>query len=270
MSFKLAAIDLDGTLLDDNLYISPRTRDTIRKSREAGCQVTLCTGRMFVSALPYARQLGLDLPLITYHGALVKASASGEEFYRRAVPLNLAREVLALAGELGLHLNVYLEDHIYVEKLTPEGEFYASLASIKPLVVGDLLNFLHDDPIKMVAVALKDQEPLATMESRWRERRGNALYVTRSQKEFLEFMHPEATKGRGLAELTRRLGLSREEVLAIGDSWNDLEMFKEAGMAVAMGNAPPEVKSAASYVTKKVEDDGVAEALEKLVLGTKS
>ncbi|MDR7402958.1 MAG: Cof-type HAD-IIB family hydrolase [Armatimonadota bacterium] len=267
LPYRLAAIDLDGTLLGSDLTISPRAREAIRRARAAGCTITLCTGRMYASALPYALELGLDVPLITYHGALVKTAPGGEVLYRRFVPLALARRVVTFCQERGFPVNVYYGDGLFVERHTPESAAYGALARRRVEAVGDLLAFMQDDPIKLVALAAPDRlVDLARLEEEWRATHGDALYVTRSQPEFLEFMHPEATKRRGLLEVARRLGVRREEIMAVGDSWNDLEMFRAAGLAVAMGNAPAEVQREADYVTARVEDDGVAEALERFVL----
>lgn len=261
---RLVAIDLDGTLLSNDFVISPRAQSAIRQVRDRGVFVTICTGRMYASALPYATDLGLDLPLVTYQGALVKTSGTGEVLYRREVPVNLARSVIAMANEYAYPANVYYGDRLYVERLSPEGALYVRRARIPVNVVEDLLGFVKSDPIKVLVMS--SPENLDAFAREWQARYGDRLYLTKSMPTYLEFTHPEATKGRGLAAVASHLGVDRTQVMAIGDSWNDLEMFSYAGFSVVMGNAPEDVKRVADYVTRNNDDDGVAEALEKFFL----
>src|SRR5690606_22295653 len=105
MNFKLVALDLDGTLLTEDKEVTPETVAAVRRVRERGCEVTLCTGRMFAATLPYARELGITLPLITYNGGLVMTPESREVLYQRSLPNRYAREIIARAREEGLAIN---------------------------------------------------------------------------------------------------------------------------------------------------------------------
>lgn len=267
--YRLVAIDLDGTLLNKDWEISPRAREVIREVRARGVHVTLATGRMFASTLRYARELELDLPLITYHGALVKTSGEGRVIYQRLLPREYAREIIALAKELRYPVNLYFNhtgDRLYVDHVSAATRRYARQSSVPFYEVPDLLALLNDeDPLKVVVI--NDEEALDALAAEGRRRWGEVVYITKSEPTYLEFLHPEATKGRGLAAVAGYLGVPREEVMAIGDSYNDLEMFKYAGLAVAMGNARAEIKAAADYVTATNEEDGVAQVLEKFILG---
>jgi HAD superfamily hydrolase (TIGR01484 family) len=147
-AFKLIAADLDDTLLDDDLRLTDPVKEAIVAVRNAGVQFTVSTGRMFRSAVPYAEELGLDLPLITYQGALVKNALSGEVLLHRPLPLIYARDIIARVHELGYHLNAYLDDVLYMENDTPEGRRYSQISGVKPELVGDLLNILDRDPTK--------------------------------------------------------------------------------------------------------------------------
>jgi len=264
-TIKLVAIDLDGTLLDNDRKISPRTKEAIRKVREKGIEVTFATGRMFYSARPYADDLGLNLPLITYQGALVKESATGEVLYERTVDAELARQVVDLAYEKGLSLNFYVDDWILVDTLTTECDTYARKFNARFREVGDLRKFGHLSPIKLLVIDY-DEDSLNALEVECNQIFGSSLHITKSMPEYLEFLHPEATKAAGVEAVANHLGIRAEEVMAIGDSWNDLEMLEYAGMAVVMGNARDAIKEKADYVTCSNEDDGVAEALEQLLI----
>ncbi|MGB9885822.1 MAG: Cof-type HAD-IIB family hydrolase [Moorellales bacterium] len=265
--FRLVAIDLDGTLLDRNWEISPRARQAIRTARERGIFVTLATGRMFASAVRYARELELDLPLITYNGALVKTSSGGRAIYQRLLPRHYAREIIALVKQKNYPINLYFnhgEDRLYVDRVSAAARRYAFQSSVPFHEVPDFLPLLNQDPIKLVV--LGEEELLDALAEESRSRWGEVLYITKSEPTYLEYLHPEATKGRALAALAQSLGVPREEVMAIGDSFNDVEMFRYAGFAVAMGNAREEIKAAAHYVAPTNQEDGVAVVLEELVI----
>ncbi|BAF60916.1 predicted hydrolase [Pelotomaculum thermopropionicum SI] len=262
--FKLVAVDMDDTLLSRDLKLTGRVREAVAAVRAAGVYFTISTGRMYRSALPFARELGLNIPLITYQGALVKNSHTGELVLYRPLPLARAREIIARIHELGYHLNGYLDDRLLVERDTPEGRRYAAMSGVEAEIVGDLLEYLDRDPIKVLTIA---EEPLldrlsAELTPLYRGK----VHIVKSKPHFLEFSHPQATKGDALAYLAGCFGVKREEVMAVGDSYNDLEMLEYAGLGVAVANAREDVKKKAGYVTSAAYGDGVVEALEKFVL----
>ncbi|HWP95375.1 MAG TPA: Cof-type HAD-IIB family hydrolase [Syntrophomonadaceae bacterium] len=266
MTIKLVAIDLDDTLLDSRLRISPRCLQVIRQVQARGVMVTLATGRMYRSALPYANQLQVDTPLITYQGALVKNSRSGEELYFQPVPCDLGVEVMDYFHQAGVHYHCYFDDRLCMEKLSYEGQQYAKLARVKPVIIKNLREAAREKPSPKILAAHYKEELLLDMEKELNTRFGDTLNITRSKSYFLEFMHPLATKGRALEIVARHYGIEKHEVMALGDSYNDLAMIEWAGLGVAMGNAREVVKKAADYVTLSNEDEGVAEALQRFVL----
>lgn len=268
MTIKLVALDLDDTLLDDGLKISPDCRRTIQAVRSRGVRITISTGRMFKSALPYAEQLDIDVPLITYQGAWVKNSRSGEILYYKPVPTHLAGEIIEYFQARGIHVHSYYNDHLVMEKLTPEGAAYAALAGVEIRLVESLRAELETaEAMKIMAISHQERQLLA-MQDHLQGMYGDKLHITRSKPHFLELMHPEADKARALQVIANYYGIGRHEVMAIGDSFNDLEMIKWAGLGVAMGNAVPVVKAAADYITRSNEEEGVAEALQRFVLNT--
>lgn len=260
---KLIAIDLDDTLLRTDLTISERARRAIRQASAQGIHVTLATGRMFPSALPFAQELQLNLPLITYQGALVKY-ADGREVYHRPIPLGEARRLVEFLAPYHYHVKVYLNDRLYMEKDSPEGQRYVALARVPISLVDHLPDVLSQEPTKIVAIAEPAQLDGLALDVR--REFGNTVHVTKSKATFLEFSHPRATKGIALQYLAQSLGIEAQEVMAIGDSPNDLDMLEYAGWGVAMANAVQEVRQIARYVTLSNDDDGVAEAIEKLAL----
>ena len=264
MSFKLVAIDLDDTLLDHSRVISPRARAAIRAAVASGVTVTLATGRMYRSALPYARQLELDVPLVTYNGALIRCSGSDETLLHRPLAADTAAELLALFRERGWYVQVYLDDTLYVRERDANARYYEEIAGVEAVVVGDLLWSLPGVPTKLLAMA----EPgrIGEINAAVVAAFGDRVYTAASKANYLEITDPGVNKGAALDFLAKRMGITRDAVMAIGDSINDLDMIEYAGLGVAMGNASPRVKAAARAVTAANDADGVAEAIEKYVL----
>jgi len=265
---KLVAVDLDDTLLRDDLTISEHTQEILRRVRESGVVVTISTGRMLPSARPYAEQLGFDVPIITYQGALVKSVFSGEVIYECPLNEDVARLVIQYGRKKGIHVNFYLEDKLYVERVTPVGEHYERLAGVPFTRVSDLEELLEAGlPYKLLLI--QEEQLIGQSLQELREilqKEGLDAHLTISKPTYLEVNHTQATKGTALKKLADWLGVSREEVMACGDSFNDLEMLDFAGCSVAVANAYPEVRSKAKYITASNNEDGVAQALEKLVL----
>lgn len=261
--YKLIAIDLDGTLIGRDLSISPRARAAIRRAIETGIKVTIASGRMFKSVLRFAQELNLQTPLICYQGALIKDPVSQETLWHKTVPLELARQIIPIVEARGIHINAYVDDELYVSRVTAEAEGYARLSIVQAHPVGDLVTFLQREPTKLVAIS--DAEQIDRLTRELASHFGSSLYITKSYPIFCEIAHPECSKGKALARLAERLGIAQEETVAIGDNPNDLDMIAWAGLGIAMANSSPEVIAAADWVTGSVEEDGAAQAIEKVL-----
>ena len=259
---KLIAIDLDDTLLHDDLTISLRAKEDIRKVIAKGITVTLATGRMFAAALPYARELELNVPLITCQGAMVKR-VDGELIYHKTIPLELAQGVADYVRSRDVHLNVYVNDELFMEQDSPEGRKYVTITRVYPNYVQSF-DKLWADPTKLAVLA--EDERVKRLAVELEQRFGKSLNITRTLPGILEITHKKATKGNAVKALAQSLGFGLENVMAIGDSPNDLEMVRDAGFGVAMENSIPVLKENADYITLSNNDDGVAEVLEKIVL----
>lgn len=262
--YRLVAIDLDGTLLDRQLNLSPGVVSAFARARAAGAFVTMATGRMFSSALPFARQLGIEGFLIAFQGALIKHTVSGQVLYSNPMPLALARRAISLAQELGLHVNCHVNETILVRELRPEAEQYAAHSGRPVTVVGDLLAALVEPPFKILVIS-EDLVTLGKLKAQLVAQCPD-LHPAYSLPTFLEVMPVTVNKGRALQVLAQHLGIPSDQVMAVGDSFNDLEMLDYAGLSVVMGDAAPEVKARARAVTAPVTRGGVAEALLRYVV----
>lgn len=262
--FRLAVIDVDGTLIERGKAVSPTVCDAIARAQQQGVRVTLASGRMFPLLEPLVEKLSLRSPVICYGGALIVDPVSRQAIYQRGVPLDLAREVILAARSRDLAARVYLGDRVFVDRMDPAAFNYESLLRVQATAVGDLLDFLREDPTHLAIDA--PPERTRSLVEEMRQAFHPRLHVTTGHPLLTEFSHPSVHKGSALRWLARQLNVPRHEVLAIGDDWNDLEMLRYAGLGVAVGNAHPDVLAIAGEVVPSVADDGVAFALERFVL----
>jgi Cof subfamily protein (haloacid dehalogenase superfamily) len=260
------AIDLDGTLVNDRLEMDPRDVAAVKAATAAGVVVVLATGRMFKSSLRYAEPLGLRGPIINYQGAVVREIASGDVWYRCELTLEMQQRVLAFAEPRDWHVNAYVDERVYTERARPEADLYARIAMVPYEVVGPLSKWVRWDSTKMVLVDLDPGDVPARIAelSSWM---GDVARVTRSLDWFVEVVNPKVSKSRALAMVAERLGIARADVCAIGDNLNDEDMVSWAGFGVAMGNAPEALKAVAKHVTGRIGEAGVAQVIERFVIG---
>jgi Cof subfamily protein (haloacid dehalogenase superfamily) len=264
---KLLAFDLDGTALGHDLVITDELKEVVAEAVARDVMVTIATGRMYRSALQFAKELNLDAPLICYQGAMVREISTGETIYHLPISHDLAREFISLARQREYHVNLYVDDHLYVEQLNDEARYYSELARVPAEAVGDLWEFLdrsERDPTKLVVITDEQRTPQAL--SDMQQKFGNRLYITRSNPRFTEALNPQCNKGTALASIAHSLGLVSARVMAIGDDHNDLPMLDYAGVSVAVANAGPIVRQRARHVTKGFGTDGVIEAIRHFIL----
>ncbi|MBV8063953.1 MAG: HAD family phosphatase [Actinobacteria bacterium] len=240
--------------------LRPRTRAAIEATRATGVHVIVVTGRMFQAVLPFLREAELDDPVVCYQGALVADPTTGEFLRHLPIPRERALEVIDAVLEAGFHINCYVDDQLYVAEETPEARRYADLNKVAIHVVGDLREWLHADPTKLVAVG--DPGALDELEAELKPRLAGRLFVSKSLPYFLEFAHPDVSKGAGLQFVADLLGFDSAHTAACGDGENDRELLDWAGFAVAVANAHPEILARADLVVPSVDDQGVATLLE--------
>lgn len=266
MAIRLVAIDVDDTLITDEQVIAPACQQALQEAMDQGVTVVLATGRMFQATVPYAKELGLEGPLILYNGALIQTVAA-EVIDHQPVPLDITREIIKLCKEHHLHLNVYLDDVLYVAEKNEHAEYYEKMIGVSAQVVGDLQKFVTKEPTKLLIVGYEDE--LVPWRERLTKEYAGKLEITRSKPRYIEIMKAGISKGSALKTLAGKLGIDRAEVMAIGDSFNDISMLEWAGIGVAVGNAPDAVKAKADWVAPSNQEDGVAEALRRFILTCK-
>ena len=264
MAIKLFVTDIDGTLLVTGRAISQKNLRAVHEMIDAGVVFTLATGRMYRATLPIARALGVDVPLITYNGALIKSTA-GEVIHEDGLPADLVLELIEFAEERGWHLQTYAGDQLRYARRNELSEGYETAVNVKGEAVGwDGLKKFSAGSYKALLVtngAAASNEGIEILTAAF----GDRIDAVKSNPQYVEITSKGVSKAAALKLLAARYGLSIEETLAIGDSGNDVPMLRAAGVGVAMGNASDEVKAACRYVTGLCAEDGFAAAFDRFV-----
>ncbi|MEZ2304415.1 Cof-type HAD-IIB family hydrolase [Microcoleus sp.] len=270
---RLLVVDIDGTIAGKSNNIRETVKQAIFAAQSRGVQVAVATGRMYRSALRFHQDIGSTLPLISYQGAWIQDPASQKMLRHQPLSKQTALELLEHFQEPHLRsllsVNFYINDQLYVPEITAATRLYAQRSGIQPIAITDLRRDIPGEPTKVLALC-ENPGVLDGLLSSMRERYTPAeLYLTRSVATFFEATHPLVNKGAAVQYIAEDLlGLQPENVMAIGDNFNDVEMISYAGVGVAMGNAPSEVKAGANWVAPDVEEDGVAAAIAKFILNS--
>ena len=263
---KLFVSDIDGTLLVSGQKISARNIQAVQKMAAAGITVTIATGRMYRAALPIAQELGVNVPIITYNGALIK-SVAGEILHQEYLPADLIVEIVNFFEKKNWYLQNYSNDELFCAFRNNYTDLYEVTQKVQAKEVGWKGLREHTNSVcKLLGINANLEETLERVKLVKAEF-GDRIAVTKSHPQFIEIMMPGVSKAAAVKILAEKLGVKKSEIMAIGDSDNDLPMLQAAGQSVAMGNATDEIKSACTFVTTNCEDDGFADAVEKFVFG---
>lgn len=263
MTYKMVVIDVDDTLINDHREVTPATQQTLERAVEQGIIVTLATGRMYASAHKIANQIHLNVPIVTYQGSLVKNLIDGEVLYERSVPKQTARFLFEYATKHQLHIQAYHDDILYAPTDNERVKAYAEMSNI-PYTVEPNFERLMDLPLTKI-LFYEDPSDCDRIAEDLQDVIGDDVHITKSKPFFLEFLHKEGTKGHAVKYLAEHFNIPLEQVIAIGDSWNDYEMIDIAGLGVAMGNAIDALKEAADFVTLTNNEDGVKHVFDRFV-----
>ncbi|MDN4523694.1 Cof-type HAD-IIB family hydrolase [Fictibacillus fluitans] len=262
----LIALDLDGTLLNDNKVISQRTKNAVLKAKQEGHVVCISTGRPYRASTEYYKELGLNTPIVNFNGAFVHhPHDSSFGVYHSPLELSQAKKVIKTAEEF-LVKNIMAEvlDDVYLHK---EDQVIVDtfIMGENPAHTGDLNERLNDNPTSLLihpqdhhVNELRDQlkkEHAEVIDQRVWAAPWNIIEVIRSG----------LNKAVGLQKISAYYNIPKERVIAFGDEDNDLEMIEYAGHGIAMGNAISELKNIANHVTKTNEEDGIALYLEEVL-----
>lgn len=273
MPVRLIALDIDGTLLDSHWQLPEANRSAIAEATRRGIEVALVTGRRYDFAMPVARLMDAPLTMIVNNGALVRSS-EGITQLRHLLPRNVALQVLAATtlwrDGAAVIFDRERENQLILESLDPRDSLRYAYYNRNREFIGlasPLESCLTEDPIQVMFSG--SVEPMRRADAILRNARFSSqisiaftLYEARDFA-MIDVLHPICSKGFALREWAALRGLAREEILAIGDNHNDLEMLAFAGIPVVMGNCVPELKGRGWHVTRSNDECGVAAAIER-------
>ncbi len=276
--YRLLAVDLDGTLLGPDSKLTPRTRWAMERAiQEYAVAVVIATGRRFHSARPIARDAGLTTPLVTHNGALVKDIETAAVHHYQPLDVTVARELLAVGKAFGAD-TIALDDPEGDGRILTDGvsernaalRYYLEINRQYVHQVDDLRVFVQE-PVTQVMFCgpCAAMHSLAQVLERDLATEARLLVTTYPHNDMtiLDLMHPACSKATGIAYVASQLGIAREEILAVGDNYNDLDMLHYAGRGILMGNAEPELKAMGFELTAPNTEDGVAQVIETYIFG---
>ncbi|EGF58693.1 Cof-type HAD-IIB family hydrolase [Bacteroides fluxus] len=269
MKYKLLVLDVDGTLLNEAKEISKRTLAALLKVQHMGVRIVLASGRPTYGLLSIAKTLELGNFggfIVSYNGCQIINAQDGKILFERRINPEMLPYLEKKAQKNGFDLVTYQDNTLITN--APENDFIRKEAKLNDLIIIDEEEFstsIDFTPCKCVLVS-DDEEALIDLENHWKKRLDGTLDAFRSESYFLEVVPPGVDKANTLGVLMEQLGVAREEVIAIGDGVCDVTMLQLAGLGIAMGHSQDSVKVCADYVTASNEEDGVAQAVEKMIL----
>lgn len=261
MRYRLIAADMDGTLLNSQGKITEKTIAAIHTLAEKGVLFTICTGRPIQGVERYYDVLDTDSPVITYNGAMIVMGRSREILYKQDLEPGDAREVLRWGKELGTTVIAWSDNKLYANELNDRVHDYKKLSMVEPLLITNEEELVNNGVTKFLWY--DDTERIRYFQEFLADKLGAGVTYCTSKPTFLEFFNSRVSKALAMEKIGEHFGIRREEMVAIGDGFNDLSMIEYAGLGVAMGNAPEEIKKRAGYVTLSNDEDGIAHFIEE-------
>ena len=262
--FKAAVFDLDDTLLHDDLSLSDYTIKIFHRLTDSGFHLIPASGRSQMSMKPFLSKFHHISIYISCNGAEIWDGTTDLLLHQETFSKEIGKEIAEFGKEHHVYAQTYHGDKFYFNEHSVYAEQYSSASMLTGEYVGDLSEFINEPRSKILMMA--DEKKIALMLNEAQERFKNRVSVTSSKPHFLEFNPLNATKGIALSIAARRLDISPNEMIAFGDSLNDMSMLKKAGRSVAVSNARAIVKESCDEVCGSNELDGVAHYLEDRIL----
>ena len=262
---RLIATDLDDTMLNEHSDINPRVMDALRAAMDAGCGVSLSSGRMLEAMLPLADRIGVNAPMLLFNGALAYDHRTGETIFADRLPYETALAIAEKCEAMGCYLQAYPGKNYYCPRITEGTKKYAWSIRVEPTCVnGPISQWMREHPSGMQKLLLIDTPEGADRAKAALEAAFPAgASFAKSRPQYVEVAPEGVNKGASLLRLAKHFGIARDEVMAFGDGQNDVSMIEAAGTGVCMANGCPEAKAAADRIAPSNIEDGVAQIIEE-------
>lgn len=262
--FKLIAMDMDDTFLNDDMCISEENKAAVRKAEQAGVKVIIASGRSYASTKQYIRELALPNLTISLNGAYIHDPLDDRVVSAFPIDTDITQKILKEIEPFHVYTNFSCGEKVFWHGGEAYDQLYRSMNRIQLDYVDSLTELSKTTQAGKLLMA-DDRSTLETIKDLIRLKYGEVVNVAFSKPFFLEITDNKASKGAAMLEVARRYGISADEVVAIGDSENDLSMIRSAGLGIAVANAAEKVKREADYITCSNNENGVAFAINQFI-----
>lgn len=263
---KLIATDMDGTLLDKNHEVSKENRDAIIRAQEKGVKFVLASGRPTYGMLHYIKELKMKEYggyLISYNGGQIIDCKTMKPIFSQLITSEQVNIAFNKAKEFGASIMTYIDNMIYIYKPTEYTDLEVTGTKMDYTIIEDINEVDLSSIVKCLIV--DEPEKLKIIEKNMKETLGDIFYVVRSQPVFLEVLHKDVDKGKTLERLIEILNLDKENVIAVGDNYNDYPLLEAAGIPIAVENAKDKLKKIAKYISVHHENHALRDIINKYV-----
>jgi len=267
LPFENIVLDIDGTVIDDNLVLSGNTVRAINKLADAGKRIIFCTGRMHGSTVKIIREFfpGRNFPIISYNGSMVIIPGQAEPVIHHQIDPRTSKEIIRFLRKNNVHGHIYVDDRLISEVDNDEIRNYSIHSGMDYVIVDDLIEFIDrkDAPVKILAIG--EPEILEEVEKTGIEKFSDKVNIFKSFSIYLDFIPKATNKGIALEELADYMNFNLNETMMIGDGDNDVFAFEVVNYSIAMQNATPKLKENADSITEKDNNhEGAYYALAQL------
>ncbi len=263
--YKLIAIDVDDTLLNDEGIISEENKTAIQRAENAGVKIVIASGRSYASTKQYIKELVLPNLTVSLNGAYIQDPADDRLVASFPIDQRITMEIMKDIEPFKLHTNFYCGEKVFCQGPSEQALFYSQMNRIEMDYVESLVELSKIEHAGKLLMS-DDHEKLKPIRDLLQKKYGDKLNIAFSKPFFLEVTDKKASKGAALLKVAEMYGVRPQEVIAIGDSENDITMIRNAGMGIAMTNAKEKIKKEADYVTLSNNESGVAYAINKFIL----
>jgi Cof subfamily protein (haloacid dehalogenase superfamily) len=270
MQYKLLVLDIDGTIVGKDGTVSKEDKQALKQAIEAGITVSLCTGRAPQGCLKLLKELSLEGYHTFHDGAQVFNPETGHSIFNQPLKPEVIVQLIDWARLRDMDIELYSATTYYGERENWTTQVHRDFFDI-PVMIAKYAGIIQKENIIKMQTVITNREQ-AVKVAALRKEFSECCHFSPVKSpafpdvEFINILSPEVSKGKAIGKLAAHLGIKKEEIIAIGDGLNDIPLLAVAGLGIAMGTAPEELKKSAQYVTTGVEQHGIANAVRKFLL----